>query len=95
MPSRCNRGIRGALTGSLRILGPKRVSKALGRKFNPFPMIRAIVQSELGEQLTEARGRSERVGHNAFETIHGYDIGSGVGRNLVAADQPSSSLTRD
>ena len=70
VPSRCNRCIRGALTVSLRILNPKRVSKALGREFDPFPMIRDIVQSELSEQLTEAGRRSERVGHNALEVIH-------------------------
>jgi hypothetical protein len=61
----------------------------LGRNFNPFPVIWDIVQSEPGKQLAEVGRRSERVGHNAFEIIHGYDIGSGVGRNLVAADQPS------
>ena len=90
--------MRGALTDSPRVLNPKCVSKALGRKFNPFPVIRDIVQSELSEQLTEARRRSERVGHNAFEVIHGYDIGSSVGRNLAASDQSSRSShspTRD
>jgi hypothetical protein len=83
--------MQGALTDSPRILNPKCVSKALSRKFNPFPVIRGIVQSELSEQLAEARRHSERVGHNAFEVIHGYDIGSGVGRNLVTSDRSSHS----
>ena len=71
--------MRGALTGSLRILDPKCVSETLGRKLDPFPVIRDIVQSELSEQLAKAGRRSERVGHNAFEVIHGQDIGSSVG----------------
>lgn len=48
-PLRCDRSMQGALTDSTRILNPKCVSKALGSEFDPFPVIRAIVQSELGE----------------------------------------------
>lgn len=81
--------MEGALTGSLRILNPKYVSEALGRKFDPFPVIRDIVHGELSERLTEVGRHSERVVHNAFEAIHVYDIGSGVGRSFVASDQPS------
>jgi hypothetical protein len=54
----------------------------LSGDFDPFPLIRDIVQGELGEQLTENRGLFERFGHSGFEVIHGQVIGGGVGSNL-------------
>ena len=89
--------MRGMLTDSLRILDSKCVSKALSHKFDLFPVIRAILQGELSEQLTEVRCLPERFDHGSLEVIHGEVIkisaALGVRSNLalLISDQPSLS----